>query len=221
MTIAVLFEASGVVRDALLARGYDAVSVDLRETERPGPHIIGDVFDNLHGWTGAIMHPTCTYLTCSAAWAFGDGPYHQKVKPGTLVGAPRRAARNEAIAAFRLLDALDYPHAIENPAPSFVSRAHRQPDQTVQPYDHGDDASKRTGLWLHKLPRLVPTRRVPGRSVDGVERWSNQTDSGQNRLSPAEDRWSKRSRTYPGLAADYAEQWGPYLAGLAQMELGI
>jgi hypothetical protein len=220
--IAILFEASGVVRDALIARGYDAVSVDLRPTERPGPHIVGDVFDHLgDGWSGAIMHYTCTYLTCSAAWAFNDPDferypgvgYHQRVKSETLVGAARRAAREQAIADWKRLAALPFPKAMENPAPSFLSKSVRPPDQTIQPYEFGEDASKRTGLWLDGLPLLKGTKRFPGRMVNGVERWSNQTDSGQNALSPSGDRWADRSETYPGIADAMAEQWGPYLAG--------
>jgi hypothetical protein len=156
----------------------------------------------------AIFHPMCTYLTVSAAWAFGDGPYHQKVKPGTLVGAARRAARDVAIDNFRKLLSLPYPKAIENPAPSFISKAIRPPDQTIQPYEFGDDASKRTGLWLEGLPRLNPTKRINGRIVKGKERWSNQTDSGQNRLSPSDHRWIERSKTYPGIALAMANQWG-------------
>jgi hypothetical protein len=159
----------------------------------------------------AIFHPMCTYLTVSAAWAFTDGPYHQKVKPETLTGQVRREARDLALDNFRRLLALPYPKAIENPAPSFVSKAIRPPDQTVQPYQFGDDASKRTGLWLDRLPRLRPTGWIAGRMVDGRERWANQTDSGQNRLSPGEGRWLERSATYPGIAAAMGAQWGGYL----------
>lgn len=160
----------------------------------------------------------CTYLTVSAAWAFNDPDfdkypgvgYHQRVKPETLVGADRRAAREEAIANFCKLLELPYPKAIENPARSFLSAAIRPADQIVQPYEFGDDASKATGLWLDRLPplRIDPTKRRGGRMVGGVERWSNQTDSGQNRLTPGEDRWLQRSETYPGIAAAFAENWG-------------
>jgi hypothetical protein len=41
-----------------------------------------------------------------------------------------------------------------------------------------------------------------------VERWSNQTDGGQNRLTPSEKRWKDRSKTYAGIAAAMAQQWG-------------
>jgi hypothetical protein len=157
--------------------------------------------------------------------------YHQKVKPDTLVGEARREARREALNNFRRLLALPYPKAIENPAHSFIHKAIRPADQRVQPYEFGDDASKETGFWLDRLPPLAPTKRVAGRLVPRnksdraavtktgsesnethdllyLERWSNQTDTGQNRLSPSEDRWLERSATYPGIAAAMGDQWG-------------
>src|SRR5690606_18501670 len=107
----------------------------------------------------AVLHPMCTYLTISAAVAYGDGPYHQRVQPGTLVGAARRKAREEALQNFRDLLALPFPVCIENPGKSFVSSSIRPADQIIQPYQFGDDASKATGLWLTRgLPPLQPTR---------------------------------------------------------------
>lgn len=165
-------------------------------------------------WDWGIFHPMCTYLTCSAAWAFNDPDftrypsigYHQRVQPGTLTGAARREAREKALDDVRRILALPYPKVIENPATSFISKAIRRPDQVIQPYQFGDDASKSTGLWLDRLPPLVinPAARRPGRIVTHngkqVERWSNQTDSGQNRVTPSADRWLVRSDTYPGIA---------------------
>ncbi len=199
--------------EAFERAGCEAWTCDLLPSRgRPDRHLQCDVWEVAEDdWTFGLFHPMCTYLTISAAWAFGDGPYHQRVKPGTLVGAARREAREVAIANFQRLDALPYPHAIENPAPSFVSRACREPDQTIQPYEFGDDASKRTGLWIRGVPRLRKTGRVPGRIVNGKERWANQTDSGQNRLSPGSERWLERSATYPGIAAAMGRQWGGYI----------
>lgn len=200
-------------RAAFEAQGHEVWTCDLRPDPHPR-HLQCDIWEVAGDsrWDAGIFHPTCTYLTTSAAWAFKDGPYHQKVAPGTLVGAARRAARDEAIENFKRLDALPYPHAIENPARNFVNKAYRPPDMTVQPYDYGDDASKLTGFWLRDLPPLVPTERVPGRMVwyDGKlrERWANQMDSGQSGLAPGEDRWLIRSRTYPGIAAAMGQQWG-------------
>lgn len=216
LRVLVGFETSGRTRRAFADLGHDAWSCDLLPAiDDSNHHIRGDVFDVLDdGWDLGIFHPTCTYLTISAEWAYGDGPYHQKVKPGTLVGQARREARDKAVADFIRLDTCAIPmRAIENPIGCISSR-HRKPDQVIQPYQFGDDASKATSLWLHGLPKLEidPARRCAGRMVEWngktVERWGNQTDSGQNRLPPSADRWSKRSATYAGIAAAFAAQWG-------------
>lgn len=217
MRILIGYSACPLTRAAFERHGHEAWTCDLLPA-RDGSdrHLQCDVWEvACDRWDMAIFHPMCTYLTVSAAWAFGDGPYHQQVQPRTLVGAARREAREEAIENFRRLMTLPYPKAIENPAPSFVSSAIRPPEQVIQPHWFGDDASKSTGLWLDRLPPLEATRRIPGRIVEWprgsgrlLQRWSNQTDAGQNRLPPDEDRWIERSKTYPGIAAAFGEQWG-------------
>lgn len=214
MRVLIGYSACPYTREAFERHGYEVWTCDLLPA-RDGSerHLQCDVWDVAGDrWDLGIFHPMCTYLTVSAAWAYGDGPYHQNVKPGTLVGAERRAARDEALENFRRLLALPYRKAIENPAPSFVSKAIRPPDQIVHPYWFGDDASKSTGWWLDGLPPLVMTKRHPGRIVihrgRPVERWSNQTDAGQNRLPPSPDRWLERSKTYPGMARAMGDQWG-------------
>ncbi len=233
------YSACPLTRAAFEAHGHDVWTCDLLPARDDSPkHLQGDIWQVAltQHWDFAVLHPMCTYLTCSAAWAFGDGPYHQKVKPGTLVGAARRAARDEALENFRKLLALPFPVAIENPGTSFVSKAIRKPSQIVQPYEFGDDASKATGFWLSEgVPLLVPTKYVEPRMVCACgctfdyeragkygcpnctgenpvrPRWANQTDSGQNRLSPSDDRWLKRSETFPGIAAAMGNQWGRWL----------
>jgi hypothetical protein len=205
-----------LTRQAFEAAGCDVTTCDLRPCEGQGNHIQGDVWHVLagEGWDFAVLHPMCTYLTVSAAWAYGDGPYHQKVRPETLVGAARRTARHKAIDNVRNLMRLPFPVAIENPASSFLNKAIRPPDQVIQPWQFGDDASKRTGMWLTRgTPPLEidPENAYPARLVDGKPRWSNQTDSGQNRLGPSAQRWTERSNTYPGIAAAMGAQWGAWL----------
>lgn len=217
MRVLIGYSACPLTRAAFEARGHEVWTCDLLPARDGSPrHFQCDIWEVAGDrWDMGIFHPMCTYLTVSAAWAFTDGPYHQKVKPETLVGAARREARDAALENFRRLLALPYPKAIENPAPSFVSKAIRPPDQTIQPHEFGDDASKRTGLWLDRLPRLIPTKSCPGRLVEyppgsgkKVRRWANQTDSGQNRLTPGAGRWLERSETYPGIAAAMGDQWG-------------
>lgn len=208
------YSTCALTRAAFEAAGCEAWTCDLRPAQGGGNyHIQADIWDALRRpWDAAVLHPMCTFLTVSAAWAYKDGPYHQKVNPGTLVGEARRKARAEALDNFRKLLALPFPVAIENPAPSFVSTAIRKPDQIVHPHFFGDDASKSTGWWLTgDLPLLTPTKYVGPRIVRGLPRWANQTDSGQNKLTPSPDRWLERSKTWPGMAAAIGAQWGAWL----------
>ena len=222
----VLYERSGVVRRACAAVGCDARSVDLQPSPDGSPaHVQVDVRALIDAWLAdylrgvpipadlVIAHPPCTYLTNSAAWAFGDGPYHQRIKPGTLVGAARREARERALQDVRRLfdlAAAGVRVCVENPVGA-ISTAIRPASQYVQPYQFGDDASKTTGLWLEGLPPLQPTRHVAPRVVNGRPRWANQTDSGQNKLGPRPGRADARAETYPGIAAAMAAQWGRLL----------
>lgn len=208
MRVLVACEYSGTVRDAFLARGHYAMSCDLLPTDKPGPHYQGDVRDVLgDGWDAMIAHPPCTSLTIAAEWAYKD-VQTKRIKPGTLIGAARRQAREEAIAFVMMLANADIPDiAIENPVGVLSSRW-RKPDQIVQPWQFGHDASKATCLWLKGLPPLVATKPIPGRVVGGRMRWGNQTDSGQNKLPPTADRWKLRSTTYAGIADAMASQWG-------------
>ena len=188
-------ESSGVVRDAFRARGHFAMSCDLLSAERPGPHHQGDVRELLdQEWDLLIAHPPCTYLSVSGMhW--------------TTRGLRDPKLTEDALGLVRLfMDAPIERIAIENPV-SVISSRIRKPDQIIQPYQFGHDASKKTCLWLKNLPLLKPTRLVEPRIIDGKPRWANQTDSGQNKLPPSKDRWKLRSKTYEGIADAMAAQW--------------
>lgn len=198
MRVLVGCEFSGVVRDAFNAKGHDAWSCDILPAG--GKHLCCDVLTVLREsvevpWDLAIFHPPCTYLTVS-------GLHWNKRRP-------ERAAQTESALDFvaQLLAAPVERIALENPI-GIISTRIRKPDQIIQPYDFGEDASKATCLWLKGLPHLTPTQYVEPRLVGGKKRWGNQTDSGQNRLGPSEDRWKLRSITPKGVATAMAEQWG-------------
>jgi hypothetical protein len=201
MRVLIGCERSGVVREAFRARGHDAWSCDLEPADDGSPwHMRGDVIDVLRrGWDLAILHPPCTYLC-------GSGLHWNRRRP-------ERAELTEQALEFAraCLDAPVDRVAVENPVGLIGSRI-RPADQWIQPYQFGDDASKLTGLWLRGLPKLAETIQVHGRIVvvngKPVQRWANQTDSGQNRLGPSPDRARLRSQTYPGIARAMAEQWG-------------
>lgn len=196
MRVLVACEYSGTVRDAFLRAGHDAMSCDLLPTDRPGPHHQGDVLDILgDSWDLMIAHPPCTYLSVSGMhW--------------TRRGLRDPQLTEDALAFVQTLMDAPIPRiAIENPI-SVISSRIRKPDQIVQPWQFGHDASKKTCLWLKNLPLLASTQVVPPRVVNGRERWGNQTNSGQNKLGPSDDRWKIRSTTYQGLADAMALQWG-------------
>lgn len=197
-------ECSGVVRDAFRDRGYEAWSCDLLPSETEGQHVQGDVLKMLDSyWDLMIAHPPCTDLAVSGALRFK--------------GKEQKQADSLAFVK-RLMDAPIPRICIENPV-SIISSRIRKPDQIIQPYQFGHDASKKTCLWLKGLPqlRIDPAKYVEPRIVviggGQYNRWANQTDSGQNRLAPSEHRASDRARTYPGIAAAFADQWGPIIQG--------
>lgn len=192
MRVLVACEFSGRVRDAFRALGHDAWSCDLLPSEAPGPHLQGDVLSVLdQGWDLMIAHPPCTDLAVSGAryWKAKQADGRQQRSVGFFTA---------------LADAAVPRIAIENPI-GLMSTRWRKPDQVIQPWWFGEDASKATCLWLKGLPLLKPTNKLPG---DARTRRANQTPSGQNKLGPSPDRWKERSRTYLGIARAMAEQWG-------------
>ena len=219
MRVLIACEYSGVSRRAFEALGHDVLSADFEPADDGSPfHYQGDCFDliNDQHFDLMIAHPPCTYLSVSGMhW--------------TARGLRDPQLTEDALDFVRRLMAAPIRHiAIENPV-SVISSRIRKPDQIIQPWQFGEDASKATCLWLKNLPPLVPTQIVQPRLVccghtlpDGVgkhgcpncnggkaarPRWGNQTDSGQNRLAPSADRWKLRSATYPGIAAAWASQW--------------
>ena len=190
MKVLIACEFSGIVRDAFLARGHEAISCDLLPSERPGPHYQGDVRDlDLSEYDLMIAHPPCTHLAVSGARWFGEKCKEQ-------------------------LEALEFVYwllrvpvdriALENPV-SIISSRVRPADQVIQPWEFGHPESKATCFWLKNLPLLMPTN-ICKKPTNG--RWENQTPSGQNRLGPSPDRWKERGRTYAGIAEAMADQWG-------------
>lgn len=185
MKVLIACEYSGRVRDAFRAAGHNAWSCDLLESERDdtGNHIIGNVLEHLHaGWDLMIAHPPCTHLAVS-------GARHFEAKKAD-------GRQQESIDFFLALARAPIPRiAIENPV-CIMSSVWRKPDQTIQPWMFGHGETKATCLWLKGLPHLVPTNIVPGR------------EPRVHRMPPGPDRWKERSRTYEGIAAAMAEQWG-------------
>ena len=186
MNILIGCEYSGKVRDAFIKAGHDAISCDLLPTDKSGPHIIGDVFDVLASrkFDIVIMHPPCTALAVSGNRWYGKGmpKHHERLSAIEWTMALWEAAKRNASVGV----------CMENP----VGVLPIKPTQYVQPWQFGHGETKKTGLWLHNLPPLVPTNVVEGREQ---RIW---------KLPPSADRWKIRSTTFQGIADAFASQWG-------------
>ena len=192
MKILVLCETSGEVRRAFRQRGHNAWSCDLLPADDGSPHHFQDDCLRLvavtpeKSWDLIIAHPPCTHLASSGARHFAakraDGRQQQGVDLFLrVVEACAKHARH---------------WAVENPI-GIMSRLYRKPDQIVHPWQFGHGETKATCLWLSPgLPPLRPTDVVDGR--EPRIHW----------LPPSKDRWKLRSKTYPGIAAAMASQWG-------------
>lgn len=195
MRVLVACEESGVVRDAFIARGHDAMSCDLKPTRRPGPHYEGDVRDVLHAfWDLLIFHAPCTHICVSGAKHFA---------------AKRLDGRQQSGLSFfmelwRHGERYVGKMAAEQPI-GILSSLFRKPDQIIQPYEFGHPEFKATCLWLHNLPRLVPNNPLTP-PVRGTEEW--KAWNRVHRMPPGEDRAQERSATYQGIADAMAESWG-------------
>lgn len=189
--ILIACEFSGVVRDAFIAKGHDAVSCDLLPTERPGPHIQGNVLDILNdGWDLMIAHPPCTYLCNSGVrWLYR----------GVQLNEDRWYLMRKGSQFFkRLLDAGIPKICVENPIPHgyALKIIGRKYDQIIQPWQFGHGETKATCLWLKGLRKLGVTKLVTGR------------DGRIHKMTPSENRSKLRSITYQGIADAMAGQWG-------------
>ena len=195
MKVLIACEFSGIVRDAFIKEGHDAVSCDLLPTEKPGKHIQDDILLHLENWDLMIAHPPCTHLAvCGAKW------FKYKKKE-----------QQQAIDFFmELVNAPIRKICIENPV-CIMSTIYRKPDQYNQPYQYGHKRTKKTGLWLKNLPLLKPTKIV---EPEYVLYGSKKNKSGVSKydtlwgpLPPSENRGKLRSTTFIGIAEAMANQW--------------
>lgn len=199
MKILIACEESQRVCIAFREMGHEAYSCDIKDCTGGHPewHIKGDAIKEAYSgkYDMMIAHPPCTYLSVSGLHWNGR--------------IPGRAEKTEKGLAFvqKLMDAPIEKIVIENPI-SCISTRIKKPDQIIQPYEFKEDASKRTCLWLKNVQSIIGTGYYLPRIVNGKKRWGNQTDSGQNKLGPSENRASERSKTYWGIARAMAAQWG-------------
>ena len=210
MRVLIACEESQAVCKEFRSLGHEAYSADILPCSGGHPewHIQGDVTKVLNdGWDLMIAHPPCTYLAVSGArWLYNkDGSRNEE----------RFANQTEALAFVQLLmDAPIERIAIENPV-SVISTHIRKPEQIVQPYMFGDQASKTTCLWLKKLPLLEPTEIVgKGEFVEWEDKNGKKKRQAKwyldalSKAKTSDERRTLRSKTFIGIAKAMADQWG-------------
>ena len=189
MKVLIACEFSGIFRDAFIARGHDAISCDLLPTERPGPHHQGDVRPLLRKrWDLVIAHPSCQRLCNSGVRWLAERDLWDDMRAGAAFFMECLNANAERI-------------AVENPVMHKYAREiiGRGPCFTVQPWQFGDPERKRTCFWTRgDVPPLVPTSSMTAADAKPIVHFA----------SPGPDRWKERSRSFPGMAAAAADQWG-------------
>lgn len=184
MNVLVGCEYSRTVGTAFEGIGAEVLTCDLEPCEMDGNHFCGDVHKAIKlrdRWDLIILHPPCTALAVC-----GNGTYADTQDREDAVKWTVRLWK----AAIRCADRV----ALENPVGVLSSRW-QKPTQYIQPWQFGHGETKKTGLWLHNLPKLSPTNIVSGREQ---RIWM---------MSPSPDRGKERSRFYTGIAAAMAQQW--------------
>jgi len=202
LKILVACEESQIVTEEFRKRGYEAFSCDLEPSSGnlPQYHIQDDVKKVLfnENWAMLIAHPPCTYLAVA-----GNKWFLPKYKDRF---PDREERREEAVEFFMMfINSGINLIAVENPV-GIMSTRYRKPDQYVHPYHFGDPYSKKTGWWLINLPKLVPTNIVD--EGEKITYASGRTMPKWYAEMPAKDRSKRRSKTFPGMAAAIADQWG-------------
>lgn len=212
MNVLIACEESQRVCMAFRERGHKAFSCDVQEPSGGHPewHILGDaleildpdtengciVFDTMNGqshmvhkWDLIVAHPPCTHLAVSGARWFKEGR-----KPLYL--------QDEAADFFMKFINANCEHiAVENPV-CIMSTRYRKPDQIIHPWQFGHTQQKKTCLWLKGLPKLQETNNVYDEMMKLPEK--ERTAIWQMGSGHAKE----RSKTFPGIAAAMAEQWG-------------
>lgn len=217
MKILIACEESQTICKAFREKGHEAFSCDLLPSSGGHPewHIQGDALEILdNGWDLMVAHPPCTFMAGSSVqWLSHPEDKHlpfDERRPHPKY-PNRRVDLKESVEFVLKLYNCNIPLiAIENPV-GLLSSLWRKPDQIIQPYMFGDEATKTTCLWLKGLPKLEPTKivgkgeRTVYSSGKSHPKWYAEALA---KAKTKEERQTLRSKTFPGIANAIATQWG-------------
>ena len=201
MKVLIAFERSGIVRDAFIEAGHDAMSCDLEPTDRPGPHHQGDARPLMRlPWDLVIAHPPCSHLT-AYTWCFNNQwrqpEWWQRYKEGLHLFW-------NCLGANAPLVAVENPPRMHPPAAAII----RRPDDVTDFCHFGDAARKAVGWWLKGLPPLLGTGFNPNAEHVVKDRPGTGLRVNKNSMGGKFRTSTQRAQFYPGMAAAMARQWG-------------
>ena len=204
MNVLIACEESQITCCAFREKGHNAFSCDIKDCSGNHPewHIKEDVLNIINnGWDLIIAHPPCTYLSCASA-----------CRMFSVKGQLDSNRYKKALAArdffLYIWNCNCEKICIENPRP--LKCLNLPPHSIdIQPYLFGDPWQKLTYLWLKNLPPLFPTDirydYKPYISCGTSRNKGNKDKAGFSRKGGAA---IIRSKSFPGIAAAMAEQWG-------------
>lgn len=203
MNVFVLFEYSGVVRDAFIRKGHYAVSCDILPSESSfGEHIQTDINNYsipYESFDLIIVHPPCTKLCVSGNGTYGKGKIKEEERKESIIWTEK--LWKEITSKCRKV-------CFENPVGVLSTQSSMgKPTQYVQPWMFGHPEKKKTGLWLFGLPKLSPTNNV----YDQMAKLSKKEQNRIHYCSPGKNRGKIRSKFYTGIAEAMVNQWGEIL----------
>ena len=222
--VLVACEESQAITTAFRNIGVEAYSCDLLPCSGGHPewHIQGNAIKEAYSgeYTLMIAHPPCTFLAGSSVqWLSHPEDKHlpfQLRRPHPKYPNRRSDMLESLEFVMKLYNSPVPMVAIENPV-GLLSSRWRKPDQIVQPWMFGDEATKTTCLWLKNLPPLVPTcivgkgERTVFSSGKSHPKWYADALA---KAKTKEERQTLRSKTFPGMAQAIAQQWSEEIAKL-------
>ena len=199
MNVLVACEESQRVCIEFRKRGHMAFSCDLKDCSGGFPewHIKADCIKviNENEWDLIIAFPPCTYFSrMNFLNYYRNGKFNEK----------RFAKAQYYVKLFNdIWNAKCDRICIENPVPmNIFNNLLPQYSMTLQPWEFGEEYSKKTCLWLKNLPPLIPT-------LISIEHKPLITVSNSfEKYKTIEEQSTWRSKTFQGVARAMATQWG-------------
>jgi hypothetical protein len=190
-----LCDRTGNMVQPWIEAGYEAITVDLQESDTANKHRHHFAAD-IRTWRYPLRFgkpaiifafPPCTHFAVSGARWFKEKGLGAVIGGLELVNACREICEESGA-----------PWMLENPVGTLATYW-RDADYNFDPCDYGDPYTKKTCLWIGN-GFVMPPIINPGDMFDEPTRVEPTQGSMMHRLPPSEDRGNLRSVTPMGFA---------------------